>query len=105
VAIKQPLCPFGGLVVIRTNDWLEPDEMPVTSDSISPIFLHRFQFKGRRSPLRILATSGECNRSPPSQSMQRNLRPPVLTSTNRMGLWHFGQSGGGVFLGMALTLD
>jgi hypothetical protein len=36
----------------------------------------------------------------PSQSLQRNLRPPVLTSINRMGLRHFWQVGGGVFLGM-----
>jgi hypothetical protein len=38
--------------------------------------------------------------------MQRNLRPPVFTSTKCMGLWHFGQEGGGGFLGMwTLTLD
>jgi hypothetical protein len=49
-------------------------------------------------------TSGDRNGSPPSQSMQRNLRPPVLTSINRMGLRHFGQVGGGAFFGMALTL-
>jgi hypothetical protein len=35
-----------------------------------------------------------------SQSMQRNLRPPVFTSMKRIGLLHFGQDGGGVFLGM-----
>jgi hypothetical protein len=41
-----------------------------------------------------------------SQSMQQNLRPPVFTSTKCMGLWHFGQEGGGGFLGMwTLTLD
>jgi len=28
------------------------------------------------------------------------LRPPVFTSTNRIGLLHFGQIGGGVFLGI-----
>jgi hypothetical protein len=41
--------------------------------------------------------------SPPSQSMHWNLRPPVLASMKRMGLRHFGQGGGGGFLGMALN--
>lgn len=36
--------------------------------------------------------------------MQRNLRPPVFTSVNRIGLRHFGQVGGGIFLGMAAHL-
>ena len=30
----------------------------------------------------------------------RNLRPPVLTSMKRIGLLHFGQTGGGGFLGI-----
>jgi hypothetical protein len=36
----------------------------------------------------------------PAQSMQRNLRPPVLTSIKCIGL----RIGGGVFLGMAVHL-
>jgi hypothetical protein len=40
----------------------------------------------------------------PAQSMQRNLRPPVLTSVKCIGLRHSGQIGGGVFLGMAVHL-
>ena len=35
-----------------------------------------------------------------SQSMQRNLRPPLFTSMNLFGLPHFEQVGGGVFLAM-----
>lgn len=45
-------------------------------------------------------TSGNLRRPVISQSTQRNLRPPVFTSTNRIGLLHFGQMGGGVFLGI-----
>jgi hypothetical protein len=37
--------------------------------------------------------------------MQRNLRPPVLTSIKCFGLPHLEQLGGGEFFGMALTLD
>jgi hypothetical protein len=37
--------------------------------------------------------------------MHWNLRPPVFLSRKRMGLRHFVQMGGGVFLGMTLTLD
>jgi len=32
--------------------------------------------------------------------MQRNLRPPLLTSMNFIGVRHFEQAGGGGFLGM-----
>jgi hypothetical protein len=52
-----------------------------------------------------LETSGDRNGSSPSQSMHWNLRPPVFLSRKRMGLRHFGQAGGGVFLVMTLTLD
>lgn len=45
-------------------------------------------------------TSGNLRRPVTSQSTQRNLRPPVFTSTNRIGPLHFGQMGGGVFLGI-----
>jgi hypothetical protein len=44
--------------------------------------------------------SGNLRRPVTSQSTQRNLRPPVFTSTNRIGMLHFGQIGGGEFLGM-----
>jgi hypothetical protein len=37
--------------------------------------------------------------------MQRNLRPPVLTRINRIGLPHLEQLGGEEFLGMTFTLD
>ena len=46
--------------------------------------------------------SGVFSRSGTSQSMQRNLRPPVFTSMKLIGLLHFRQSGGGVFLAMQL---
>jgi hypothetical protein len=61
---------------------------------------------GRRVAENGFFTSGNRSGSGTSQSMQRNLRPPVFTSTKCMGLWHFGQEGGGGFLGMwTLTLD
>ena len=44
--------------------------------------------------------SGVFSGSSTSQSMQRNLRPPVFTSANLFGLPHFEQVGGGVFLTM-----
>jgi hypothetical protein len=59
---------------------------------------------GFNSPLSSVATSGDFGGSSPSQSKQRNLRPPLLTSTNRMDLLHFRHRGGGVFLAMVLTL-
>jgi hypothetical protein len=50
--------------------------------------------------------SGVFSGSSTSQSMQRNLRPPVFTSTNLFGLPHFEQVGGGVFFGHGtLALD
>jgi hypothetical protein len=52
-------------------------------------------------PVSRLATADEGDDFSPTQSMQRNLRPPVLTSTKCIGLRHLGQIGGGVFLGMA----
>jgi hypothetical protein len=60
---------------------------------------------GLRSPLSSFATSGDFKGSLPWQSKQRNLRPPVFTTTNRMGLRHFGHRGAGVFLGILLTLN
>jgi hypothetical protein len=45
-------------------------------------------------------TSGNLRRLVTSQSTQRNFLPPVFTSTNRIGVLHFGQIGGGEFLGM-----
>ena len=50
--------------------------------------------------MRSCLTSGNIRRPVTSQSTQRNLRPPVFTSTNRIGMLHFGQIGGGEFLGM-----
>jgi hypothetical protein len=58
---------------------------------------------GRNAPLNSLVTAGDCSGSSPSQSMHRNLRPPVLAIMKRIGLRHFGQGGGGRFLAMALT--
>ncbi len=49
-------------------------------------------------------TSGNFKGSGTSQSMQRNFRPPVLTSINRIGVLHFGQMGGGEFLGKFLGM-
>jgi hypothetical protein len=53
--------------------------------------------------VRSLATSGNRSGSGISQSMQRNLRPPVFTSIKCIGLLHFGQVGGGEFLGMGYS--
>jgi hypothetical protein len=69
------------------------------------IFYHPVSFKGRNSPVRSWATSGDFKRSSLAQSRHWNLRPPILRSKNRMGLRHFGQGGGGGFLGTMLTLD
>ena len=93
-----------GLAIIATDERCESCEVTVGSDEIGAIFLHRL-IGGFNSPLRSFATSDERSGSPPSQSLQRNLRPPVLTNTKRMGLRHLWQIGGGVFLGMTLTLD
>jgi hypothetical protein len=60
---------------------------------------------GRSSPVRSFATSDDRSGSGTSQSMQRNLRPPVLTRINRIGLPHLEQLGGEEFLGMTFTLD
>jgi hypothetical protein len=60
--------------------------------------LTRLYSGGRKLPLRSFVTSGCFSGSGTSQSMQRNLRPPVLTSMKRIGLLHFGHVGGGVFL-------
>jgi hypothetical protein len=69
---------------------------------------HRPYSKGRNSPVRSLATSGERSGSSPAQSRHWNLRPPIfLRSKNCIGLQHFGQSGGGggVLGHETLTLD
>jgi hypothetical protein len=65
---------------------------------------HRGWPPGFRLPPSSLATSGDFNGSWPLQSRHRNLRPPVFTSTNRMGFPHLGHRGGGVFFAMGLTL-
>jgi hypothetical protein len=58
---------------------------------------------GFKLPLSSLATSGDFRGFSPSQSKQRNLRPPLLTSTKCVGLLQFGQRGGGVFLAMVYS--
>ena len=60
-------------------------------------------YSGRcNSPVRSFVTSGNFSGSGTSQSMQRNLRPPVLTSMKRIGLLHFGHGGGAGFLGIGV---
>jgi hypothetical protein len=54
----------------------------------------------RNSPVRSFTTSGDRIGSGLSQSMQRNLRPPVLMSMKCIGLLHLGQIGAGEFLTM-----
>jgi hypothetical protein len=105
VTVHKPFSLRYGFAIVATEERFKSYEMPVSAHRVRPIFLHWLQSKGRNAPLRSLATSGDRNGSPPSQSRQRNLRPPVLTGKNRMGFWHTGQEGGGVFLGMTLTLD
>ena len=61
---------------------------------------HRLYPGGFNSPESSFFTPGSCNGSGRSQSTQRNLRPPVWTSMNLIGLPHFAQAGGGVFLAM-----
>jgi hypothetical protein len=65
----------------------------------------RTYFRGRISPAGSSATSGDRARPSLAQSRHWNRRPPIFRSKNRIGLWHFGQTGGGVFLGMTRTLD
>jgi hypothetical protein len=86
--------------IVATDQRFKTFEVPICANEISPVFLHRVHSKGRSSPLRSLATSGDRSGSGTSQSMQRNLRPPVLTTMNFIGFLHFVQLGGGVFLGM-----
>jgi hypothetical protein len=66
----------------------------------APHQLRRLYSGRRSSPVRSLATSGNRSGSGTSQSVQRNLPPPVFTSMKLMGLLHLGQEGGGGFLGM-----
>jgi hypothetical protein len=104
MAVNEALSLGYRLAIIATDERFESDKVTVGSDEIGAIFLHRL-IGGFNSLLRSFATSDERNGSPPSQSLQRNLRPPVLTNINRMGLRHLRHIGGGVFLGMNLTLD
>jgi len=57
-------------------------------------------FGGLNAPPSNFFISGVFSASGTSQSMQRNLRPPLLTSMNLVALPHFEQAGGGVFLAM-----
>src|SRR5450631_3592432 len=52
--------------------------------------------------VRLAPTARKVNQTT-SQPMQRNLRPPVLTRINRIGLQHFEHAGGGGFLGMGCS--
>ena len=66
-------------------------------------FLGRGLYDGGVNSLeRRFFISGVFSGSGTSQSMQRNLRPPVFTSMKLIGLLHFRQSGGGVFLAMQM---
>jgi hypothetical protein len=56
-------------------------------------------------PLNGFATTRDVGVSSPLQSMQRNFRPPLLTTTNRIGLSHLGQMGGGVFLAIRTRVE
>ena len=58
---------------------------------------------GSNSLVRSMVTSGIRSGSGTSQSMQRNLRPPVLTSIKCISLLHFEHAGGGGFLGMVVS--
>jgi hypothetical protein len=60
----------------------------------------RQPYSGRRDPLVKSNRSGSFT----SQSMQRNLRPPVLTSIKCIGLPHLEHVGGGGFLGINAPL-
>jgi hypothetical protein len=92
---------FGyGIVIAVADQRFKPDEMTVDAYGVGAVLGHYSFSTGRSSPVRSLATSGECKGSGASQSMQRNLRPPVLTSKKRIGLLHFGHNGGGVFFAM-----
>ena len=86
-----------------------PTKCPSTPTVYARYSAIRVYSKGRSSPVRSLATSGDRNGSSPSQPRHWSLRPPVFQSVfqsrNRMGLRQFGQIGGGVFLRMTLTLD
>jgi hypothetical protein len=59
-----------------------------------PPYVGRFN-----APEGSLNVSGNFSGSGPSQSMQRNLRPPVFASSHLIGLPHFLQGGGDVFFG------
>jgi hypothetical protein len=62
VAIEHPLCLLGGLIIVRTNNWFESDEMPVASDSISPIFLHRLSIQRSQFTTKKLCDIGRPKR-------------------------------------------
>jgi hypothetical protein len=62
------------------------------------LFLGIASRRGLQCTPKQLLCSGSCIGSDESQSMQRNLRPPVFTSMNLIGLPHFLQAGGGAFL-------
>lgn len=100
VTVNNAFCLGNSFPIVAADQRLKSYEVPINAHSINSIFQHGPYSKGRNSPLRSLATSGERSGSSPAQSRHWNLRPPVLRSKNRMGFLHFGQIGGGVFLGM-----
>jgi hypothetical protein len=105
LAVNQSLGFLDCLGIVGARQRLKSNEMPSTPTVYARYSAIRVYSKGRSSPVRSLATSGDRNGSSPSQPRHWNLRPPVFQSRNRMGLRQFGQIGGGVFLGMTLTLD
>ena len=99
-----------GVMNRRNGNWLAPSISQLTAMAAT----FRATLSGYRStsklwartprPVGRLNTSGDCDRSWPWQSRHRNLRPPVLISTNFMGFSHLGQSGGGVFFRIRFPL-
>ena len=103
VAVNQALRLGYSFAVVATNQRLKAYEVAVKANGINPVFRHPVYSKGRSSPVSSLETSGDRNGSSPSQSTHWNLRPPVFLSRKRMALRHFGQVGGGAFLGIGLS--
>src|ERR1700733_14642738 len=61
VTVHKPFSLRYGLAIVATDQWFKSYEKPVNANRVRPVFLHWLQSKGRRSPLRSLATSGERN--------------------------------------------
>jgi hypothetical protein len=102
MTVHKPLGLDDGLAIVATDQRLVSDEMPICTHRVKPVLCH-WLTNGFSSPVKSLATSGDRIGSGTSQLMQRNLRPPVFTSTNFIGFLHFVQLGGGAFLGMGCS--